>query len=443
MKATAADHGAVSSVGLAYGVDERPSFLYLILFGIQWFAVGIPSIIVIGKIVTAMNHADALQSVLYLQKLAFITGAVLFLQIFFGHRLPLFAGPSTVLVIAVITGREFGENSLYSTMALGGALMAAISMAGLFGKLQRLFKPRVTAVVLLLIAFTLLPSVLRIVGGGVPGKTAAQHFVFCFAFVFVLAILQGRLRGVWQVTILLWGLLLGSVLYMLFFPGEFNVGRTASRELFALPFYHLTTAPSFDVALILPFIFSFLALSVNDLSSINSLAELLGTKDTDKRSTRGLTLTGMGNILAGFFGAVGPVNFSMSPGVILSTRCASRFVLVPTAVLFLFFSLSPALIGFFAQIPEVIIGGILMYILCAQVSAGFIVAFRGADGFSFEDGLVIALPLIFASVIAFLPQATTDAFPPLLKPIVGNGFVVGVISVMVLEHLVFKKRKGH
>jgi len=42
-------------------------------------------------------------------------------------------------------------------------------------------------------------------------------------------------------------------------------------------------------------------------------------------------------------------------------------------------------------------------------------------------------------IIAFLPVEIINTFPPVLRPVLGNGFVVGVAAALVLEHGVFKK----
>jgi hypothetical protein len=39
-----------------------------------------------------------------------------------------------------------------------------------------------------------------------------------------------------------------------------------------------------------------------------------------------------------------------------------------------------------------------------------------------------------------MPAAVVQSFPPLLRPIAGNGFLVGVVAVLVLEHLIFSRQ---
>ena len=206
-------------------------------------------------------------------------------------------------------------------------------------------------------------------------------------------------------------------------------------------FSRLTFSLSFEPGVLISFIFCFLALSINDLGSIQSMVTLLDLKETGKRITRGITVTGLANIAAGFFGVLGTVNFSLSPGVIASTGCASRFVLIPAAAIVGLLAFFPAAIGIIAYVPSVVIGCVLIYILSSQIAAGLVVAFQGEekDSFDINSGLAIGLPVLLGTVVAFLPGTVIDTFPVVLKPILGNGFVVGVAAALALEHVFFKR----
>jgi xanthine/uracil permease len=142
--------------------------------------------------------------------------------------------------------------------------------------------------------------------------------------------------------------------------------------------------------------------------------------------------------MSGFLGVIGPVNFSLSPGVIVATGCASRIVMIPTAVLLLLLSFSPAVIGFIASVPSIVIGTILIYILSSQIAAGLMVAFESIKEFQIKDGLIIGLPLMLATIIAFLPADFLYDFPSVLRPVLGNGFVVGITAAFLMEHWIFK-----
>jgi xanthine/uracil permease len=135
------------------------------------------------------------------------------------------------------------------------------------------------------------------------------------------------------------------------------------------------------------------------------------------------------------------VNFSLSPGIVISTACASQYALIPAALLILALSFSPGIIDLVDSVPSVVIGCVLLYIVASQFASGMVLAFQKAGGepFDYEDGLVIGLPVLIGTVFAFLPAAVLDGFPVVLRPTLGNGFVMGIVSAFMLEHLVFRR----
>jgi xanthine/uracil permease len=97
----------------------------------------------------------------------------------------------------------------------------------------------------------------------------------------------------------------------------------------------------------------------------------------------------------------------------------------------------PGVVAFVWNVPAVVVGTILLYIMSTQLAAGLMVAF-GTGGFSFQDGLIISIPLMVSIVFSYLPGTVKAAFSPLLMPIVGNGFVMGVLTVLIMEHLLYR-----
>jgi xanthine/uracil permease len=164
---------------------------------------------------------------------------------------------------------------------------------------------------------------------------------------------------------------------------------------------------------------------------------LLNLQDMDRRVNRGVGITGLANVLSGLLGVVGPVNYSLSPGVVMTTGCASRFTLLPAAVIIGILPFFPGAVGWISAIPSVVIGCILLYVLAAQVAAGLSVALseESQAAFSMRSGLVIGLPLLLGTMTAFLPHDTLAEFSPMWRPLVGNGFVVGVVAALLLEHV--------
>jgi xanthine/uracil permease len=421
-----------------YGLEDRPPLGENLLMGLQWCALILPFLIILGKIAAAYHLAEPADQTTYLQKIAFIIAIFLFLEILWGHRLPLIMGPSSVILIGIISSHGFNLDAISTAIMSGGVILALAGITGFFGHLQRLFTPRVVAVVLLLIAFTLAPTILKLVSES-QGTTPQINMVYAMALTAVTLILHRLLAGIWKSILIMLSMLGGSAVYFLIFPQNLNVTAVASSKFVSPFFTNMINHLSFDAGLLISFFVCFVALSINDLGSMQSMNALVASHDMAKRLNRGVFFTGLANVTAGVFGVIGQVNYSMSVGVVAVTGCLSRFTLLPAAAALLIISFSPMTIGFLGIVPPVVIGSIMFYVLCSQVSAGLIVAFESLRQFTFDDGMIIGMPILIATVIAFMPAAFFQEYPQLLRPIVGNGFVMGVIIVLLMEHGIFRK----
>ena len=177
---------------------------------------------------------------------------------------------------------------------------------------------------------------------------------------------------------------------------------------------------------------------INDIGSIESLGVMLGAEDMGGRLKRGVRITGMMNIVAGSMGVLGPVNYSMSPGVIASTGCASRWALLPATLLLVLCALFPDVIFILTSIPDPVIGVILLFLMGTQLSAGFEMAHSTNSIKSFSGALTISLPIMIAMLFQLMPRGIV---PSVIEPLVGNGFAMGVIAVLVMEHVINRNKE--
>lgn len=429
----------MNNLRFKYALDDIPPWGELILYGFQWLAISVPTLIIIGKVVAVMHYPDPAGQVLYVQKLFFVTAVAMLVQLLWGHRLPLVTGPAAVLLVGIVASRGSDLNYVYTSIMVGGFVLFILGVTGLFGRLQKFFTPRVVATILLLIAFTLAPTIMNLIVAPGDGGAAPVNLIFALVLVLLMFVAGGYLTGVWKSTLIVWAMIAGSLFYFLAFPQYAGV-TPGNFNWAAFFFRNFNLNPALDPGILVSFLVCFLALSINDLGSIQSVGELLKPDEMPQRITRGISLTGLANVLSGLFGVIGPVNFSLSPGVIASTGCASRFTLIPATLGLLAFSFSPAAIAFTGSIPSVIIGAVLVYIMCSQISAGLLVAFGSRERFDFDSGLIIGLPLMLGIIVAFLPVEVLNAFPASLRPVLGNGFVVGVLAVLFLEHVIYKNK---
>lgn len=424
---------------MKYNLEDQPKLAATILYGLQWWIVALPSIVILGLVVSKLhfgNDTDA--QVLYMQKLFFIAGITLLVQIRFGHRLPIVVGPASILLIGILASASAHVSAIYTAIAIGGLLITLLAASGLLRYAQKVFTPRVIIVTLLLIPLTLAPTLINLIFRN------AQHtgFNLGFSLLLVFALLIGNklLKGMWKSTTLLWGILIGTGTFY-FFNGFPVSTEAVTTNAFPDVLASLFITPEFDWGVILSFLFCALVLTINEISSIQAVGQMIKAGDMEKRNTRGVAITGISNIAAGLTGVIAPVDYSMSPGIISSTGCASRFPFIPAAILLLACSFFPMLVRGLLTIPNIVMGVILLYVMLSQFAAGLQMVVRQKAVMEFNDGAVIGLSMMVALLISFTPAEALGQIPSLLRPVIGNGFVMGIITVLLMEHLVYGKKK--
>lgn len=85
-------------------------------------------------------------------------------------------------------------------------------------------------------------------------------------------------------------------------------------------------------------------------------------------------------------------------------------------------------------------GALLIYLMAGQLSSGLSMIIEEKAVHNFNDGVIVGLPIMIAVLISFAPQSAMETIPSLISPIIGNGFVMGVLFVLILEHVVFRKK---
>ena len=79
--------------------------------------------------------------------------------------------------------------------------------------------------------------------------------------------------------------------------------------------------------------------------------------------------------------------------------------------------------------------------MSTQVAAGLEIINSTKAVLSFRDGLVLGVPIMLTLALSLAPHEAMEAIPSIIRPIVGNGFVMGIIVIILLEHVVLKERK--
>ncbi len=419
---------------MKYALNDRPASGPLLLYGLQWWVVSLPCVIILGVVVARLHYTDPGLQVFYLQKLFGLTGLALLAQVLFGHRLPLVVGPAAILLVGLAASLASGIPALYTAIGVGGAALALASAGGLMTRLRTFFTPRIVAVILILIAFTLAPTILRLVLSDPQRSTLSLGFALALALAMIVA--NQRLAGTWKSLTVLLGLVGGSLAWFAIagWPAA-PVHRPSPEATLFLD--RLVFEPGTIVA----FLLCIMALSINELGSIESIGRLVSADDLGGRSRRGLFVQGLANLAAGALGVIGPVSFALSAGLISATGCAARRTMIPAGLGLVACAFFPQAVLLFSCLPGVVMGALLLYLMAAQLASSLALLAVGPGLADFGAGLTVGLPLLVGLIIAFTPAEAFLDLPGTLQPIVENGFVMGTVVAMLLEHVIFKSRR--
>ncbi len=410
----------------------------------MWSICSSVFVIIIASVVGNLYGFTLADTIWYTQKMLIISGIAVILQVVFGHKLPVVFGPSVIFLTAVTASIDFSVDVFATSIILCSIAGIIIARTKALEFVARLFTVRVIATVLMLLSITLVPTFVHLlVNMDQPGGVALK-LIFAFVLLICIITLNHRLKGFWRATLMLWMLVLGTIAAFFCFP-ETTLPTLDVPSEHSQNFSDLFITPGFAPSVFLSVFICYLAVMVNDIGSVRSVIEVTKAEpsQTDSRLRRALSITGIMNIISGAVGVIGGVNYSISSGMVLDTKNASRYPLIAGGILMILCACVPTLIILMNSIPTVVTGCLLIFIMTSQLAAAFgVLAGRDdAPPMTFNGGVIIGFSLLIAATVAFLPEAAVDTIPAVLRPLVANGFVAGTVAVMILEHVIFREKR--
>ncbi|GBE14709.1 MAG TPA: hypothetical protein ENH32_08925 [Proteobacteria bacterium] len=424
---------------LLYTLDQKPPFARNILYGVQWLLIVLPLVTVTSNLMAGFLHMDPIQSTALFQRFLLVVGVVTAGQCLFGHRYPLVDGPSAALLLSVAVISDQGLAVISGGMIAGGAALLLLGGLGLVSRLERLFTDRVVGVVLILISTTLLPVLYPMLIGTSETAPHGDPFILMISTLIMLAIivLSHWTKGFTRNLSIFIGIALGFA--AMFALGRVDLSGVYRVHWIAVPHPLLGPAPRFTFSGTISFLLAYVAVLINGLGSYMSVAEVVGKEGLGARVERGISYTGAGGLLAAAFGVVGTVSYSLSPGVILVTRVGSRFPVFLCGLMLIAMAFFQKVGAVFSAIPGAVIAAALFVTLAAQMGIGISIV-AGRNGLmNVRDYTVVGLPLLLGTVASMLPKSFMALFPPTARALLGNGLIVGIVLVLLLEHVVLRK----
>jgi len=427
---------------LIYGCNDLPPWPRLLVYGLQWTIVFLPTIIIVSTIASDLFGFSPVEEVLFLQRLLLVTSAVMLVQTLWGHRYALLDGPASALLLSFIVLAPGGLPDIQGGMMIGGSIVVLLAAVGWTRYVTPLFTDRVVGVILILVAITLLPYLATLMIGADGGRADGKPLTFAISTSVIVAVaLFGHwLPGFGKTIPLFLGVLFGTLLTAIL--GQVDLAGLQEAAWISVPHPVVPGMPHFSLASTLSFLAAYVAVFTNALGSMYGIAEVVGDDELETRVERGILITGVGGILAGFCGVIGTVSYANGPGVVLLTRVATRFAVTACALFLLAVAFLHKLLIVLAAIPGSVVAAAMATGLAVQLGAGISVLTRSGKALTNRDFLIIGIPVVLASVTSILPEEFFRTLPYIAHALLKNGLAVGIVAVLLLEHVLLRERES-
>ena len=346
----------------------------------------------------------------------------------------LLMGTSGAFIAVSVTALVQGGPALLATLVAVSALFQ-FALASRMSLLRRIITPTVAGTVIMLIAVTVMPLILDLIGRVPEGVAPAAGPVTAAVTLAVTMAIVLRASGAMRLWGPVIGIVAGSVVAGFF--GMFSWDAVAAAPWFGLP---LAGWPGFDFsfgpvfwALLPAFVFVTLVGAIETIGDAVAVQRVSWRKDraTDFRGVQGAVMAdGLGNLLSGLLATVPNTTYSSSVAIVEITGVAARRVGVAIGVGFCALALLPKLVAVILSVPDAIIGTYLIVLISILFVLGMRIVV--ADGMNYRKAAIVGVSFWvgygFQSGGLFIDRMT-----PFFAEMLGNGMTSGGLTALALS----------
>jgi len=383
---------------------------------------------------------ESIEIVSAIQRSFIFTGVACLLQGLIGHRLALMEGQSglwwgVILSLAATASTMNLElTTIGGSIAVGviisGILVAVFGILGMGEVLKKWFTPIVMFVFLLLLANQLITIFLKgMIGLNIGDSIDVKVACFSFTLAALTILIHVKGKGIISSLNLLIGMTVGWVAAALLFPVEVTETIKTTPFLTWFPWGQ----PAFEWGIVITVVITGLLNTTNTIATLKGAEDVFEKETTPKQYRASFCLTGLLSASSGLLGLVPYAPYASSLGFLQSTGIRERAPFFVGSVLFILLGLVPQLSAFFSTIPHSV-GNTVLFVAYLQL---FRSAIRNIEGLTFEPTTVyrIALPALLGLSIMTLPAAAFTTIPQLIRPILSNGMLMGILTALFMEFL--------
>lgn len=445
---TTQSHTVSGKHGMLYDLEDKVPAGQSVIYGMQYliyFLAGSAIMPVIIGSYLGLNQAEIAQM---LQRTFLLSGGVSILQAVLGHRYPIIDGPAGLwmglLIILSETCTSFGQDLavLRTNMELGmiiaGIMVIIIALTGLVDKILKVFTPIVNGTFLILMVMQMSATVIKGATGISSGYNTIQpkFLLVFFLTTAVILIINLKTSGFIQSIATLIGVVCGWC--MAFLLGISPDFISSGSGFLAVPKVFAWGIPTIDPSVIITCLIGEFMLFSNFATSLNGMSELLEVENTPRQVKRSTVLFGFTAILCGLFPVTGFVPFASAPSTTKLTRVAARGPFILGGLFMMILGIIAPVCTFFAAIPPAVGYSAMMIVFAMMLQQG-IQEFKKVE-LTNREGFIIGISFMIGAGIMFLNADAFMTMPQMLRYIVSNGLIMGLIVALLMEHILLRKK---
>lgn len=429
---------------LIYQLDGRPPLAVAFPLGLQHVLAMFTSNLAPCFILAGIVGMDGPGKIIMVQCAMLISGVTTFLQLYpvniFGKRsdlprigagLPIVMGTSFAFVPTSITvAQMYGLPGV-----LGGALAGSIVefIMGFFIKpLKKFFPPLVIGAVLIAIGINLLKAgTTYFLGGaaaiGTPEFGSVSNIMLGFIVFSAIVMCQRFGKGVFQVSSLLVGIIIGYI--AAFFFGKLNFNLIAEASWFSVP-RPFRFAYEFHLDAILSFAAIYIVSGLETIGNTSGITVAAFDREATTQETAGAIMAdSFGSMLATIFNTLPNTAFGQNAGIVAMTRVVNKFCVATGAATLIAAGFVPKIGAVFSIMPPSVLGGAVISVFAMITING--IKLIAKSGFSQRNITVLSIMLAMGLGLATAPQGAFNQMPAvfghLFKDSVAAISIIGIV----------------
>lgn len=357
------------SNNMIYGIQDKPPFGKILLFGIQMVLSVFVATVLIANICGVATSGALIGAALSTLSYILITKG----------KSPMFLSNSGAFVAPVLFALGIGG---YTGIAIGGltacivyCILGAIFIKIPYQSIYKVFPPSLIGAVTTVIGVNLMGFI-----SGYIGETGQWGIIVALITTASIALISHYAKGIMRILPFLLGILIGYVVaVILTFTEVCNLVDFSvfdNLKFIQAPDFAFMHWENIEWNIIVPIIITFIAYTISAcMEALSDHAALGGIIGVDLYANPGLGKIffgeGVGNLVSACFGGLGSCSYGESVATIGFSRVASVYVTITAAIMLALLGFIAPIQAFIASIPSCVFAGaaIILYgfIACSGI----------------------------------------------------------------------------